>query len=174
MIKKYDKKTLLISAGTAALAAVVVVVILGFLKVPPFDGFIRYSDESSSSADSSDAEQSAQAKINNSQNDAFAALDSGDTKVFLSKYDDIINSQGDDKPEMAYYYITRANKLLVDNFETHKDQILRDGLKADELSPSAASATFLVDVYVLLGDQPNIAKYVQLSDKRGEKDVPTE
>lgn len=97
------------------------------------------------------------------------AAEGGSTEEVQKLYEKSIEQVS--SSQKADLYLELATSLLSANVpsQDQKKQALDAALKAEELSPTPATAAMLVSCYRLLGDEQNAAKYEQLAAQRAER-----
>lgn len=120
--------------------------------------FFVYNKSNEAPAAESDAPES-------DMSTSVGQLADGNSDETITRYDQLIADASTDEAK-AQLYLERASLMRDYAGDTGLQQMLEDAQKAEELSPSMASAYMLYDAAQRLGDAENTAKYQELYQQR--------
>lgn len=163
-IKSYSsrhKKTLLL-LGT--LLVIICLTVAYFFITKIGTSSKNKGDEVALSQDNS--KPTAQSIRESTANDFFK---NNDPKSAISVLDEGITSTTD-KQEQSIQYIRMAVILYDYDSVGYKDQILAAAYKAEEIYPSARSATLISDIETRYGNEVAAKKYLEILDERTKND----
>ena len=153
--KPMSKSNKMVKRKNWLIIVVMAIVIIGFSII----GILIYVSSQKSS------DSSIQSAENIRENTARRALEKNDSKSAIEIYQKSIDSYSN-KSKKAEVYIARAGMLYLYCPTDCKDQILADSYKAEEISPSAQSATNIFIMETNYGNTAAVEKYSAIMKSR--------